>query len=238
MPVPSSINDLSTTASSNSPSGGDSPGDGDDYIRALSAFIASQRDKLNGTATGVTLNTPTIDGGTISNVTVTTAAAFSATPLFNAGLTSVGLATAQAGITVGNTAQASATTLDYYLEGTFTPTVIGLTSSGSCTYSDQTGRYTRIGNRVFGYVRVAWTSHTGTGLARISSAVPIAAANASPFISCAYGPGMGGGLSGAAGMVGLTSGATYATPYSTSDLSTALTIASSGSVSFSFAYEV
>ena len=50
MPVPSSINDLSTTAASNSPGGGETPADGDNYIRALSAFIAQLRDLLNGTS--------------------------------------------------------------------------------------------------------------------------------------------------------------------------------------------
>lgn len=44
MPVPASINDLSTTAGSNSPPGSESPATLDDYIRALSAFIAQLRD--------------------------------------------------------------------------------------------------------------------------------------------------------------------------------------------------
>jgi C1q domain len=45
MPVPSVITDLSTTAGSNSPAGTDSIGTNmDDYVRALSAFIAQVRD--------------------------------------------------------------------------------------------------------------------------------------------------------------------------------------------------
>ncbi len=40
MPVPASINDLSTTAGNNSPAGSESPTTTDDYLRALSAFIA------------------------------------------------------------------------------------------------------------------------------------------------------------------------------------------------------
>lgn len=40
MPVPASINDLSTTAGNNSPGGSESPTTTDDYLRALSAFIA------------------------------------------------------------------------------------------------------------------------------------------------------------------------------------------------------
>jgi hypothetical protein len=65
MPVPTSVNDLSTTAASNSPAGTESPVDGDNYIRALSSFVAQQRDQLNGT-------TPTT-AFTITTLTFTTA---------------------------------------------------------------------------------------------------------------------------------------------------------------------
>ena len=49
MPVPASINDLSTTAASNSPGGGENPfPDLDNYLRAHASFIAFLRDnKLN-----------------------------------------------------------------------------------------------------------------------------------------------------------------------------------------------
>lgn len=46
MPIPSTIADLSTTASSNSPQGSDSPTEGDNYIRALSAIIAQEHAAL------------------------------------------------------------------------------------------------------------------------------------------------------------------------------------------------
>jgi hypothetical protein len=42
MPIPTSISDLSTTAASNSPQGSESPTEGDNYIRALSAIIAQE----------------------------------------------------------------------------------------------------------------------------------------------------------------------------------------------------
>lgn len=48
MPVPTAVTDLSTTAANNSPAATESPGDGDDYIRALSKFIA---DSYAGTLT-------------------------------------------------------------------------------------------------------------------------------------------------------------------------------------------
>ena len=54
-------------------------------------------------------------------------------------------------------------TLDYYVEGTFTPTIEGLTTAGTGTYNVQSGRYTRVGNRVTVLIRVAITAHTGTG---------------------------------------------------------------------------
>lgn len=44
MPVPASINDLSTTAGSNYPAGSESPATLDDYQRAHASFIAQLRD--------------------------------------------------------------------------------------------------------------------------------------------------------------------------------------------------
>jgi hypothetical protein len=44
MPVPSAITDLSQTAGSNSPAGSESPTTTDDYLRALSSFLALIRD--------------------------------------------------------------------------------------------------------------------------------------------------------------------------------------------------
>lgn len=52
-------------------------------------------------------------------------------------------------------------------EGTFTPTVIGTTSAGTCTYSVQTGKWWRFGNLVKFNISIAWTVHTGTGELRI-----------------------------------------------------------------------
>lgn len=52
MPVPASINDLSTTPGLNSPSGSENPTTADDYFRTLSAFIAGLRDKTIADLTG------------------------------------------------------------------------------------------------------------------------------------------------------------------------------------------
>lgn len=95
----------------------------------------------------------------------------------SAGLLLMGLATAtgDAKIQVSNgmridpgTVSADVNTLDYYQEGSFTPVVVGAATAGTGTYTTQTGRYTRIGNRVFITIRVLWTAHTGTGTLDIS----------------------------------------------------------------------
>ena len=49
MPVPSSISDLSTTPSLNSPAGTESPSTVDDYLRTQAAFIRQVDDKATGT---------------------------------------------------------------------------------------------------------------------------------------------------------------------------------------------
>jgi hypothetical protein len=60
-----------------------------------------------------------------------------------------------------------ANTLDDYREGTFTPTVVGVTTAGVGTYSTQQGRYTRIGNIIIFNLFVEWTAHSGTGEIRV-----------------------------------------------------------------------
>lgn len=62
---------------------------------------------------------------------------------------------------LGNVASANVNTLDHYEEGTFTPSLRGKTTSGASTYSNQDGRYTRIGNRVFWEVRIILSSWSG-----------------------------------------------------------------------------
>ena len=62
---------------------------------------------------------------------------------------------------------ADANTLDDYEEGTFTPTIIGGTTAGTATYTQQTGQYTKIGNRVLISIRVGYNSGTGTGALNI-----------------------------------------------------------------------
>lgn len=69
----------------------------------------------------------------------------------------------RSGISLGNVASTDLVTLDWYQEGSITPLITGTTTAGTGTYSGQFGGFTRIGNRVFYDLFVAWTAHTGTG---------------------------------------------------------------------------
>lgn len=60
MPVPASINDLSTSPGSNSPSGTESPATIDDYLRTHAAFIATLRDRF-----------PSLGDVTVDDLTIT-----------------------------------------------------------------------------------------------------------------------------------------------------------------------
>jgi hypothetical protein len=66
-------------------------------------------------------------------------------------------------------ASSDANTLDDYEEGTFTPTVQGVSSAGTATYSNQLGAYTKIGNLVYVNVYLIYTSGTGTGQLRVAN---------------------------------------------------------------------
>jgi hypothetical protein len=73
--------------------------------------------------------------------------------------------TSGAGITFPATQSASsnANTLDDYEQGTWAPTVVGTTTAGTGTYSQQNGQYTKVGNMVTATAYVEWSAHTGTG---------------------------------------------------------------------------
>jgi hypothetical protein len=59
--------------------------------------------------------------------------------------------------------------------GTYTPTYTGGTTAGTTTYSNQEGRWVRLGPVVYVWGRVNWSAATGTGNARISLPFTIAA---------------------------------------------------------------
>jgi hypothetical protein len=77
-------------------------------------------------------------------------------------------------------AQSDANTLDDYEEGTFTPTAVGGTTTGTTTYTFQYGYYTKIGRQVNLTILVAWSALTGTGNLRIGN-LPFTCANLSLY---------------------------------------------------------
>jgi hypothetical protein len=84
----------------------------------------------------------------------------------------------KSGITFPATQVASsdANTLDDYEEGTFTPIVRGSTTSGTGTYGNQVGYYTKVGRLVTCNVWLQWTAHTGTGFLQFGG-LPFNSAN-------------------------------------------------------------
>jgi len=104
---------------------------------------------------------PVIIDGT-NGVTTNSGTLISATTIGVGGATP---STSGAGITFPATQSASsdANTLDDYEEGSWTPTISGISTTGTGTYSVQVGRYTKVGNLVTISARVTWSAHTGTG---------------------------------------------------------------------------
>ncbi len=70
----------------------------------------------------------------------------------------------------------NASDLDWYEEGTFTPTIVGTSTAGTGTYTSQIGQFTRIGDTVTFNITVVWTAHTGTGNTEVAG-LPYAARN-------------------------------------------------------------
>lgn len=58
--------------------------------------------------------------------------------------------------------------MDNYAVGTYTPTVVGASSAGTTTYSNQLGQYVQIGSIVFAWFKIVITGATGTGSAQFS----------------------------------------------------------------------
>jgi hypothetical protein len=70
------------------------------------------------------------------------------------------------GVYLGGTVAANL--LDDYEAGTFTPTIAGVTTTGTGTYTTQQGIYTKVGNLATVSVYLVWTAHTGTGTLQVS----------------------------------------------------------------------
>jgi hypothetical protein len=94
-----------------------------------------------------------------------------------------------AGITFPATQSAStdANTLDDYEEGTWTPTIAGSSTTGTGTYSVQSGTYTKVGNTVRVTANLTWTGHTGVGQITVKGYPFTSAAEISPLSFSYYG---------------------------------------------------
>ena len=57
--------------------------------------------------------------------------------------------------------------LNWYEEGTFTPTMFGGATAGTTTYDFQNGAYVRVGRLVTFQIQVGWSNATGTGAMKI-----------------------------------------------------------------------
>ncbi|MDM7564980.1 right-handed parallel beta-helix repeat-containing protein [Klebsiella oxytoca] len=66
------------------------------------------------------------------------------------------------------------TGIESYSEGMFSPTVAGGTTGGTGTYTNQYGKYTKMGNIVHFTLSLAWSAHTGVGPILINN-LPFAA---------------------------------------------------------------
>lgn len=62
-----------------------------------------------------------------------------------------------------NAAGATSEILNDYEEGTFTPIVFGNLTVGTATYTQQIGRYVKIGRQVTAWVHLEWSGGTGAG---------------------------------------------------------------------------
>lgn len=114
MPVPSTINDLSTTAGANYPAGTESPSTIDDYLRAHASFIATLRDgKVGDTGDETIAGIKTFSSTIVGNISGNAGTATSATTATNLAGGSAGTLPYQTGS--GATAQLAAGTSGYVL---------------------------------------------------------------------------------------------------------------------------
>ena len=169
------------------------------------AFTKETSIRLGGhpTAAGRAVEISCVNGAFTDTNDMTFATGLSGTITEQMRLDSVGNLTLQKNISVGGatvttsgtgitfpatqSASSNANTLDDYEEGTFTPVLEGTTTAGTGTYTNQTGWYTKIGDRVFIQFTLRWTAHTGTGNMKVAG-LPFTSNNsaANPSIYTCY----------------------------------------------------
>ena len=116
------------------------------------------------------------------------------------------IGTAGKGIDFSATSDGSGTTtselLDDYEEGTFTPTII-FGTSGTATYSIQSGFYTKIGRQVTVVILISFNDNDGTGVVSIGGL---------PFTSISTNYCRASGAGQTLGMSGMTDGVQFQVP--------------------------
>jgi hypothetical protein len=125
---------------------------------------------------GNTSGTITLDAPAVAGTTVLTLPTTSGTVLLKDSNNIVSVSGIQFPAT--QSASADANTLDDYEEGTFTPTVLGISTAGTTTYTTQNGHYTKIGRVVTVAFKVSYSAATGTGALAVRG-FPFAGAGAS-----------------------------------------------------------
>jgi len=89
----------------------------------------------------------------------------------------------------------AANLLDDYEAGTWTPVIAGQTTTGTGTYTDQDGLYTKVGNLVTVTCYLNWTAHTGTGLMLITGLPFTASSLVAIYPAVVYASGINAGTS-------------------------------------------
>jgi hypothetical protein len=110
---------------------------------------------------------PIVQGGDTVKVSVANLTAGRAVAMAGGSFTdNITQSTAAKGINfTANTPAAGMTSqlLNWYEEGTFTPTISGSTTAGTGTYNAQVGVYTKVGKIVNVQIYINLASHTGAG---------------------------------------------------------------------------
>ncbi len=111
------------------------------------------------------------------------------------GVDSTGQGLFNNGVAFGNGANANGTVLDWYEEGTFTPTYVGGTTAGTTTYTSRGGVFIRIGKMVVFFINIITSAGTGTGQPTVGG---LPYSSVGTFFPCSF---YNNGLAGTSGNV-------------------------------------
>lgn len=124
--------------------------------------------------------------------------------------------------------------------GTYSPAYLGLGTPGATTYSLINGSYTRLGNILYVFGRVAWTAATGTGAATISLPMAAVFTRVTRFPVLLYPVGVTFTNGGITGVIDSLTSASFFVINSpaTNAAGTLVAMEAAGDVAFSTMYEV